>query len=121
MGDQVLRLVAQMFTRSVKGQDLAARYGGEEFAVLLPRTGIEDAAQLAEQIRQMVAGNRIRLKSSGHYLGNITLSIGCAEYHRGESICDLIRRADEALYRAKREGRNRVVTAALLRAAEQVA
>jgi diguanylate cyclase len=112
VGDQVLRLVAQVFTKSVKGQDLAARYGGEEFAVLLPRTSLVGASKLGEQIRQMVAGNRIRLRSSGHYLGNITLSIGCAEHRLDEPISDLIQRADNALYEAKREGRNRVVTTA---------
>jgi diguanylate cyclase len=121
VGDQVLRLVAQVFTKSVKGQDLAARYGGEEFAVLLPRTSLEGASKLAEQIRQMVAGNRIRLRSSGHYLGNITLSIGCAEHHRSEPIGELVRRADDALYQAKREGRNRVVAAAPVVGAERVA
>jgi diguanylate cyclase len=61
VGDQVLRLVAQVLTQSVKGRDLAARYGGEEFAVVLPQTNLEGARKLAEQIRRTVAGNRIRL------------------------------------------------------------
>ena len=111
VGDQVLRLVAEVLTSSVKGRDLAARYGGEEFAVLLPQTDVEGARHLAENIRHTVAGNRIRLKSDGRHLGNITLSLGCAEYHPQEPLSDLIRRADEALYQAKREGRNRVVVA----------
>ena len=111
VGDQVLRLVAEVLTSSVKGRDLAARYGGEEFAVLLPQTDLEGARHLAENIRHTVAGNRIRLKSDGRHLGNITLSLGCAEYHPQEPLSDLIRRADEALYQAKREGRNRVVVA----------
>ena len=64
VGDQVLRLVAQVLTSSVKGRDLPARYGGEEFAVLLPQTDLEGAHQLAEQIRRTVADNHIRAKSS---------------------------------------------------------
>jgi diguanylate cyclase len=111
VGDQVLRLVAQMLTSSVKGRDLAARYGGEEFAVLLPQTDLEGARTLAEQIRSTVAGNWIRLKSDGRHLGHITLSIGCAQYDPQEALSDLIRRADEALYEAKRQGSNRVVVA----------
>lgn len=111
VGDQVLRLVAQVLTRSVKGRDLAARYGGEEFAVILPQTDLEGALKLAEQIRLTVAGNRIRLKSSGQPLGKITLSIGCAQCAAGEAITDVIQRADDALYRAKRAGRNRVLAA----------
>jgi diguanylate cyclase len=111
VGDQVLRLVAQVLTQSVKGRDLAARYGGEEFAVVLPQTDLEGARKLAEQIRGTVAGNRIRLKSSGQYLGAITLSVGCAQYRPREALSELIQRADDALYRAKRQGRNRVVAA----------
>lgn len=109
VGDQVLRLVAQVLTKSVKGRDLAARYGGEEFGVILPQTDLEGARKLGEQIRQTVANNRIRLKSSGQSLGNITLSVGGAQYVPGEALGRLIERADEALYRAKREGRNRVL------------
>jgi diguanylate cyclase len=111
VGDQVLRLVAQVLTKSVKGRDVAARYGGEEFAVILPQTGLAGASQLAEQIRQTLAGNRIRLKATGVFLGSITVSIGCAEYQPPEPAGDLMRRVDDALYQAKRKGRNRVVAA----------
>ncbi len=111
IGDQVLRLVAQVLTQSVKGRDLAARYGGEEFAVILPQTDLEGARLLAEQVRKTIAGNRIRLKSNGQQLGNITLSIGCAELDLREPLSELIWRADEALYQAKRQGRNQVLTA----------
>jgi diguanylate cyclase len=109
VGDQVLRLVAQVLTKTVKGRDLAARYGGEEFGVVLPQTDLEGARKLAEQIRLTVANNRIRLKSSRQDLGTITLSVGCAQYLPGESLVELIERADAGLYQAKREGRNRVV------------
>jgi diguanylate cyclase len=109
VGDQVLRLVAEVLTRSVKGRDLVARYGGEEFAVILPQTDLDGARQLADQIRRTVAGNRIRSKANGQDLGHITLSIGCAQYVPGEPLTRLIQRADNALYRAKRAGRNRVL------------
>jgi diguanylate cyclase len=114
MGDQVLKQVAQILTRSVKGRDLAARYGGEEFAVILPQTGLEGARQLAEQICRTVAGHRVVIKATGRDLGRITLSIGCAQQHWGEPAADLVQRADRALYRAKRMGRNRVAVASRL-------
>jgi diguanylate cyclase len=113
-GDQVLRQVAQVLTSSVKGRDLVARYGGEEFAVILPQTGLEGARQLAEQMRRDVAGHRVVLKATGRELGRITLSIGCAQQHWGEPVADLVRRADRALYQAKRLGRNRVAVASRL-------
>jgi diguanylate cyclase len=108
IGDQVLRLVAQVLTQSIKGRDLAARYGGEEFVVILPQTELEGARQLAEQVRKTVANNRIRLKSNHQQLGAITLSVGCAQFDPREALSDLIWRADEALYQAKRQGRNQV-------------
>lgn len=113
VGDQVLKLVAQVLTKCVKGRDLAARYGGEEFGVILPETELEGARNVAEQIRKTVAKNRVRLKSSGQDLGAITLSIGCSQFQPGETLADLIRRADEALYQAKHHGRNCVITAPL--------
>jgi len=110
VGDRVLRTVAQIFLRCVKGRDLVARYGGEEFVVILPQTDLTGATTVAEQIRRFTAASRVRLKASGRSLGVITLSLGCAQFDPGESPTRLIRRADEALYAAKRAGRNRVAS-----------
>ena len=108
VGDQVLRLVARVLTSCVKGRDLVARYGGEEFALILPQTGLEGARKLADQICRTVASRRVKVKASGRDLGRVTLSIGCAQHRWGETADELLRRADRALYRAKRAGRNRV-------------
>jgi len=110
LGDEVLKLVARTFVDSIKGQDTAARYGGEEFAIILPRTRLSDAATVADQIRKTMAAKVIVNRRSGEQMGNITLSIGVATYHKGELPGDFLRRADEALYAAKNAGRNRVVS-----------
>ncbi|MGI9419243.1 MAG: GGDEF domain-containing protein [Geminicoccaceae bacterium] len=109
VGDQVLKQVARTLTQCIKGRDLAARYGGEEFAVILPQTDLTGAEKVSEQIRQSIAKKKIKMKSSGETLGAITISIGATQYVSGESQAALIERADQGLYRAKREGRNRTV------------
>jgi len=109
VGDQVLKQVARTLTQCIKGRDLAARYGGEEFAVILPQTDLKGAERVGEQIRQSIASKKIRMKSSGQTLGAITMSIGASQFTPGESQTALIERADQGLYRAKREGRNRTV------------
>ncbi|MHA1538022.1 MAG: GGDEF domain-containing protein [Alphaproteobacteria bacterium] len=109
-GDQVLRLVARTLTECIKGRDLAARYGGEEFVILLPQTSLDNAMKLANHIRETVGAKRIINRSTGKSLGQITLSIGTSRYRPGEDSEALIKRADEALYAAKRGGRNRVLS-----------
>lgn len=116
LGDQVLRLVARYLSDCIKGNDTAARYGGEEFGVILPRTRLDDAVRVAEQIRAHVAAKKVVNRRTGQALGQITLSLGCAEYRMGETPAELIHRADEALYLAKTAGRNRVVSEAELAA-----
>jgi diguanylate cyclase len=111
VGDAVLRLVADKLKRSVKGRDTVARYGGEEFIVLLPQTGDDGAAQLAEQIRADIAHSRLVVRNRGQDLGKVTISIGVAELVPGETPDNCFRRADEALFQAKHEGRNRVIVA----------
>lgn len=110
LGDQVLRLVARTLTDSVKGRDTPARYGGEEFAIILPQTRLNDAEGLAEQIRRTIMRRRIVRRNTGDDFGTITLSIGVSCYRPGEQLIDTVRRADAALYQAKRSGRNRVVS-----------
>lgn len=109
-GDRVLRAVADALKANLKGRDLVARYGGEEFAVLLERTRLDDAATLAESLRQAVAG--IRIRRSGSVVAEVRVSCGVGALLVGESPTAFVDRVDAALYKAKRAGRNRVVVAA---------
>jgi len=95
---------------SIKGQDTAARYGGEEFVVVLPQTELANAFKVGELIRKRIAKKKIVNRTSGETLGGITLSVGAAVYVPGEPLVNLIERADMALYTAKQNGRNRVVS-----------
>src|SRR5262245_15751937 len=108
-GDQVLRLVAQAVKQNVKGQDIAARYGGEEFAIILPNTGLRQALTVADHIRRGVVSKELIKRSTGENLGRVTISVGVAMLHKGETLQQLIERADACLYAAKRNGRNQVI------------
>ena len=110
VGDEVLRLVARVINDSVIQTHTTARYGGEEFAVILPETGLGAAEQVAESIRSKMAKRRIVKRSTGTNLGSVTVSAGAAELYAGEASDALLERADAALYRAKQQGRNQVVT-----------
>jgi diguanylate cyclase len=108
-GDQVLRLVALSVKQNVKGQDVAARYGGEEFVIALPKTTLESAITVADHIRRAVMTKELMKRSSGERLGRVTISIGVAVLRAGDTSQLLIDRADQCLYAAKRNGRNRVI------------
>jgi diguanylate cyclase len=112
VGDQVIKLVAGVLREHVRDSDLAARYGGEELMAVLPGAGLEASREIAERIRSTIAERRIRRRATGEDISSITISIGVAEFRFGESAESLIERCDQALYRAKREGRNRVMTEA---------
>jgi diguanylate cyclase len=106
VGDQVLKVVADILKSQLKGRDFVARYGGEEFTITLINTSIEDAKQLAEIIREEIANKRIQRKDSKEPLGQITMSFGIAAYWKTEGVDSFLQRADRALYHSKRKGRN---------------
>ena len=95
--------------QNVKGQDIAARYGGEEFAIILPNTGLRQALTVADHIRRGVVSKELIKRSTGENLGRVTISVGVAMLHKGETLQQLIERADACLYAAKRNGRNQVI------------
>lgn len=107
-GDKVLKTVARCVKDSTRGSDLVYRCGGEEFMALLSDTALNGAALLAERIRQHVADTPC-VTDQGEL--KVTVSVGVATLAPGECESGLISRADQALYRAKREGRNRVIIA----------
>lgn len=108
LGDSVIRGVARVLHETIRGGDIAARFGGEEFAVVLPDTAAADAHAVAENIRAAVARCRLRRAGSDEIIDGVTISLGVASAAPGETLESLIERADQALYRAKRAGRNRV-------------
>jgi diguanylate cyclase (GGDEF)-like protein len=108
-GDVVLRTFADLVRSHVRDVDVSGRIGGEEFAILLPETDAAGAAHVAERMRESL--NAVSIPLSEHDSVRAAASFGVAVLEPGQSGDDLLRAADEALYRAKDEGKNRVVTA----------
>ena len=112
-GDAVLRELARLLQSTLRDCDLCARYGGEEFMLLLEKAGAEEAARCGERVRGLVEKQKFAGLPPGF---SVTISLGIAQFAEGESVDQCIARADAALYRAKRGGRNRWELAALLAA-----
>jgi two-component system cell cycle response regulator len=108
-GDDVLREFATRVRKSIRGIDLACRHGGEEFVIVMPETDMAVAGVVAERIRRRIAGEQFPIQKGSGAL-DVTISIGIAALQAADDTADtIIKRADQALYRAKRDGRNRVV------------
>lgn len=110
-GDCVLRDIALFLKKNVREQDVIARYGGEEFSVILPETGKQVARGLAERLRMSLSFQSFA-PNGAQSDGNLTISLGIATFPEdAKSIEDIVKVADRALYRAKENGRNRVMIA----------
>jgi diguanylate cyclase (GGDEF)-like protein/putative nucleotidyltransferase with HDIG domain len=110
-GDAVLKGIAEVFRAMLRHYDVPARFGGEEFSILLPETSPEEAMEIAERIRRAVAQRRFDVETSSEAI-RATVSIGVAAFPRdGSDPNELIHQADLAVYRAKLQGRNRVLDA----------
>jgi diguanylate cyclase (GGDEF)-like protein len=110
-GDAVIRALADICSRALRPSDLVARYGGEEFVISLPETGLEAARLVADRLRHSVS--QATVAAEGATI-RFTVSIGVAICSRSSSFASAMRSADEALYVAKRNGRNRVELASLI-------
>jgi two-component system cell cycle response regulator len=110
-GDRVLQELSVRIKSNIRNIDLACRTGGEEFVVVLPATEMAVAERIAERMRKSVSARRFSAGTDGGLA--ITISAGVASLSGvNDKVEDILKRADQALYRAKRDGRNRVVMAA---------
>jgi diguanylate cyclase (GGDEF)-like protein len=109
-GDRVLRIIAEVMMNAARSIDIVGRYGGDEFVIILPETDTFFAAYMAERVRSDIANTDILREISDSFENKITVSIGIATFPlHGTSPEVLVEHADEALYRAKAGGRDRVV------------
>ena len=106
VGDMVLIKLVQTINQLIRKEDLFIRYGGEEFLIILPNSNIEDTYKIAEKIRKEIENITININNNTI---KFTISLGVSEIHKDDiSIYDAIKRADVNLYKAKKEGKNRV-------------
>jgi len=105
-GDEVLEKIATLICRNIRNTDVAGRYGGEEFIILLPLADLSSALVVAERIRSVIESTE--MKDSGENVFAVTVSQGLSSWEPDEDAHSLISRTDEALYKAKENGRNRV-------------
>ena len=110
VGDEILKEIAARLATNMRAIDIVSRYGGEEFMVAMPGITEMEAFHAADRVRALIGGTPVSV--DGEAL-QITTSAGVAQVRPGEKLRDVFKRADDALYKAKQQGRNQVVTAAL--------
>jgi diguanylate cyclase len=106
-GDKVLKIIAKSLQRNLRDSDFIARFGGEEFVALMPETSAEEAKLVAEKLRVKVESSPFNFKKEPV---QITISFGISQFALGETIEEVFERADKALYKAKENGRNQVIS-----------
>jgi len=109
IGDKVLKKLAEILMKNTRSSDVVARFGGEEFIILLPLTNIQGAYELAEKLRVVTQDSKVKIDNGD--IVTFTISLGISSIDKSDSIEEFLHRADKALYAAKTNGRNRVVTA----------
>ena len=108
-GDKIIVQIGRLLKDKFRGSDIACRYGGEEFLVILPESSLQDTFKRADSLREEI--RKMEIVFQGQILGNITISMGVAAYpDKGIRLEELLRVADTALYKAKQEGRDRVIS-----------
>ncbi len=109
LGDQVLKAVGRRLLDATRDGSNAFRFGGEEFAILVPKSGLRQARQYAETLRKLIDKLSLRDKRTSTLIDHITASFGVSEFVEGDTMTSFIARADDFLYKAKEQGRNRVM------------
>ena len=108
MGDEVIKHLASLLEKHTRGSDIVSRFGGEEFAVLLPYTNKEEVAIIAEELRVIIENKDIKIANDKYINFTVSLGVDCVDFENDHDISEALDRADKALYRAKKKGRNRV-------------
>lgn len=109
IGDKVIKLLAKTLTNYVRKSDIVSRLGGEEFAIIFPNTNVEDAKNKAEEIRQEIELLIVELENTSNLSFTVSIGVSCLNFELDIEFDDILKKSDDALYEAKKSGRNRVI------------